>query len=62
MVVAQAGVPVHLGFHSWATQVLLTWLFAQVIPGLGSLTGFGPAAQPGTTRVPQRAEPTGTVQ
>ena len=34
MVVAQAGVPVHLGIHSWGTEVSLTRLFAQVIPGL----------------------------
>ena len=37
MVVTQAGVPVHLGVHSSATQASMTWLFAQVIPGLGSL-------------------------
>ena len=53
MVVPQAKVPVHLGIHNWATQALLTWLFAQVIPGLRSLTSPGPAAQPGTTQVSQ---------
>ena len=42
MVVTQAGVPVHLGVHSWAMQVAMTWLFAQVIPGLGSLSGLSP--------------------
>ena len=60
--VAQAGVPVHLWVHSWATQVLLTQLFAQVIPGLRSLTGLGPAAQPRNAWVPQQATPAGTVQ
>ena len=37
MVVAQAGIPVHLGVNNWATTASMTWLFAQVIPGLGSL-------------------------
>ena len=37
MVVAQAGVPVHLGINNWATTASMTRLFAQVIPGLGSL-------------------------
>ena len=40
MVVAQAGVPVHLGVTNWATTASMTQLFAQVIPGLGSLHGF----------------------
>ena len=39
MVVAQAGVPVHLGVNNWATRASMTRLFAQVIPGLGSLHG-----------------------
>ena len=37
MVVAQAGVLVHLGVNNWATTASMTQLFAQVIPGLGSL-------------------------
>ena len=37
MVVAQAGVPVHPGLNNWATTASMTRLFAQVIPGLGSL-------------------------
>ena len=37
MVIAQAGVPVHLWVHSWAVQSAMTQLFTQVIPGLGSL-------------------------
>ena len=43
MVVTQARVPVHLGVHSWATQASMTQLFAQVILGLGSLSGLSPA-------------------
>ena len=39
MVVAQAGVPIHLGVNNWATTTSMTRLFAQVIPGLGSLYG-----------------------
>ena len=39
MVVTQAGVPVHLGINNWATTASMTQLFAQVIPGLGSLHG-----------------------
>ena len=42
MVVSQAGVPIHLGVHSWAVQASMTWLFAQVIPGLGSLSDLSP--------------------
>ena len=62
MVVPQARVLVHLGVHSWAAQASLTWLFAQVIPRLGSLAGLGPAAQPGNAQVPQQAAPVGTIQ
>ena len=43
MVVAQAGIPVHLGVNTWATTVSMTWLFTHIIPGLGSLYG-GPVA------------------
>ena len=39
MVVAQAGVPVHLRVNNWAATASMTRLFAQVIPGLGSLHG-----------------------
>ena len=39
MVVAQASVPVHLRVNNWATTASMTWLFTQVIPGLGSLHG-----------------------
>ena len=48
MVVAQAGVPVHLGVNNWATTASMTRLFAQVIPGLGSLHGC--------TAVPEQIE------
>ena len=37
MVVTQAGLPVHLGVNNWATTASMIQLFAQVIPGLGSL-------------------------
>ena len=37
MVVAQAGVPLHLGDHTWAAMASMTRLFTQVILGLGSL-------------------------
>ena len=37
LVVAQAGVPVHLGVNNWVATASITQLFAQVIPGLGSL-------------------------
>ena len=64
MVVAQAGVPVHLRVHSWAAQVSMTWLFAQVIPGLGFLSGLSPANT--TTSIgahtPQPAVPTEQVE
>ena len=53
MVVAQAGVPVHLSVHTWATQVSMTQLFAQVIPGLGSLSGSGLATITGGTQMSQ---------
>ena len=49
MVVTQARVPVHLGVHSWAMQASMTWLFAQVIPGLGSFSGSAPASIAGST-------------
>ena len=39
MVVAQAGVPIHLGVNNWAAMASMTRLFAQVILGLGSLHG-----------------------
>ena len=39
MVVAQAGIPVHLGVNNWATMASMTQLFTQVISGLGSLHG-----------------------
>ena len=48
MVVAQAGIPVHLGVNNWATTMSMTQLFAQVIPGLGSLHGC--------TAVPEQIE------
>ena len=38
MLMAQARLPVHLCINNWPTQVSLTRLIAQVIPGLGSLT------------------------
>ena len=38
MVVTQARVPVHLGVHSYAAMASMTWLFAQVIPGLSGNT------------------------
>ena len=37
MVVTQASILVHLGVNNWATMASMTWLFAQVILGLGSL-------------------------
>ena len=58
----QARVLVHLGVHNWGNQVLLTQLFAQVIPGIRLLTGLVPAVQPGNTWVLQQAAPVGTVQ
>ena len=48
MVVTQASVPVHLGVNNWATTASMTQLFAQVIPGLGSLHRF--------TAVPEQIE------
>ena len=60
MVVAQASIPVHLGVNNWATTALMTWLFTQVIPGLGSLhrcttapkqSKYTPIAPKGSTMV-----------
>ena len=64
MVVAQAGVPIHLGVHSWAAQVSMTQLFAQVILGLGSLSGLSPASANASLgmRTSQLAAPTEQVQ
>ena len=45
MVVAQAGVPVHLEVNNWATTTLMTRLFTQVILGLGSLHGYAAALE-----------------
>ena len=66
MVVAQAGVPVHLGVKNWATTASMTWLFAQVILGLGSLHGctvaleqikYMPIPPKGSTMVPTSSFP-----
>ena len=66
MVVAQAGVPVHLGVNNWATTASMTRLFAQVIPGLGSLHGctavpeqieYTPIPPKGSTMVPTSSFP-----
>ena len=64
MVVAQAGVPVHLGVHSWAAQVSMTQLFARVILGLGFLSGLSPASANTSlgTQTSQPAVPTEQVQ
>ena len=64
MVVAQAGVPVHLGVHSWAAQASMTQLFTQVILGLGSLSGLSPASVNASLgmRTSQLAAPTEQVQ
>ena len=64
MVVAQARVPVHLGVHSWAIQASMTRLFAQVIPGLGSLSGLSPTNTNTSigTQMSQPAVPTEQVQ
>ena len=64
MVVAQARVPVHLGVHSWAAQASITWLFVQVVPGLGSLSGLSPASANASLgmRTSQPAVPTEQVQ
>ena len=64
MVVAQAGVPVHLGVHSWATQASMTQLFTQVIPGLGSLSGLSPTSANASLgmQTSQPAVPTEQVQ
>ena len=64
MVVAQARVPVHLGVHSWAAQASMTWLFTQVILGLGSLSGLSPANTTASidAQTPQLAVPTEQVE
>ena len=51
MVVTQAGVLVHLGVHSWATQASMTQLFTQVILGLVSLSGYGLATIAGSAQM-----------
>ena len=56
MVVAQAGVLVHLVVSNWATTASMTQLFAQVIPGLGSLHGCTPATASSSTAVPEKIE------
>ena len=40
MVVTQTSVPIHLGVNNLTTTTSMTRLFAQVIPGLGSLHGY----------------------
>ena len=71
MVVTQAGVPVHLGVNNWATTASMTRLFAQVIPGLGSLHGcaaaleqieYMPIAPKGCMMVPTSSFPGEQVQ
>ena len=62
MVIAQARVPVNLGINNWAVQVSLARLLAQVIPGIRTLSHLSPAAQPGTTQVPQQPATTSAVQ
>ena len=64
MVVAQAGVPIHLGVHSWAAQASMTWLFTQVIPGLDSLSGLSSTNTTASigTQTPQPAVPTEQVE
>ena len=64
MVVAQAGVPIHLGVHSWAAQVSMTQLFTQVILGLGSLSGLSPTSANASLgmQTSQLAVPTEQVQ
>ena len=60
MVVTQAGISIHLGVNNWAATASMTRLFAQVIPGLGSLHGctaapeqieYTPIPQEGSTMV-----------
>ena len=53
MVVAQAGVLVHLRVHSWGTQASMTRLFAQVIPGLGFVSASAPASIAGSALMSQ---------
>ena len=62
MVIIQAGVPVHLGVHSWAAQSAMTRLFAQVIPGLGSLSGLSPATPSMSVKMPQMTAQMAQVQ
>ena len=71
MVVTQASVPVHLGVNNWATTASMTRLFAQVIPGLGSLHGYTvvpeqieytPIPPKGCTMVPTLSFPGEQVQ
>ena len=64
MMDAQAGVPVHLRVHSWVAQASLTRLFAQVILGLGSLSGLSTTNTNASigTQMPQLAVPTEQVQ
>ena len=71
VVVAQAGVPVQLGVNNRATTTSMTRLFAQVIPGLGSLHGYTaapeqikytPIALRGCTMVPTLSFPGQQVQ
>ena len=64
MVVAQARVPTHLGVHSWAAKVSMTQLFAQVILGLGSLSGLSPVSANASLsmQTSQTAAPTEQVQ
>ena len=56
MVVTQAGVPLHLGVHTWAAMASMTQLFTQVIPGLGSLHRHTPATITRSTAVPEKIE------
>ena len=56
MVVAQAGVPVHLRVHSWAATASMTRLFTQVILGLGSLSRYAPATIARSTAAPEKIE------
>ena len=60
MVVAQARA--HLCINNWVTQVSLTQLFTQVIPGLGSLTSLALAPRPSTTGVQWQTAPAQNVQ
>ena len=55
VVVAQAGVPLHLSINNWRTQRSLTWLFVQVINWLGPLASLTPVPQPRSTGAQQWA-------